>query len=238
VTLALKNPIPSCGRPRSEQARAAILTAAYSFIKKQPVAEVFVEQIALKAGVSRATIYRWWPAKEPLLVEAFLYKTGTISVNSASSPLDKLQRYVAKLGRFLGGEHGVIAARILAAIQDDEPMRDAFIKQIFPVSEIQQAIAEAAAKGMLPAEINSFDFADMLLGPLFFRLLIGHRTISKSFVKSIFEHAVAGSTVLSRRSIPNGSNPITEYGGSDLVNAPTPNAKPFAATKNAPKRYK
>ncbi len=51
------------GRPRSEVARAAILTAASALLDEAGCAALTIEGIAARAGVGKRTIYRWWPTK-------------------------------------------------------------------------------------------------------------------------------------------------------------------------------
>ena len=58
------------GRPRSARAHAAILDAAVALFIEGGSEGMSVEAVALKAGVGKATIYRRWPSKEELLIEA------------------------------------------------------------------------------------------------------------------------------------------------------------------------
>src|SRR5689334_12245799 len=57
---------------RSEQARVAVLEAADDLLAEQGFARLTVEAIAQRAGVAKQTIYRWWPSKPAILLEAFL----------------------------------------------------------------------------------------------------------------------------------------------------------------------
>jgi len=58
------------GRPRSEQADQAILSAALDLFAEQGPDALCIEQVAARAGVGKATIYRRWPGKEDMLVDA------------------------------------------------------------------------------------------------------------------------------------------------------------------------
>lgn len=58
------------GRPRSERAERAILDAALELFTESGVAGVCIEAVAARAGVGKATIYRRWPGKEDLLLDA------------------------------------------------------------------------------------------------------------------------------------------------------------------------
>jgi AcrR family transcriptional regulator len=63
------------GRPRSEAAREAVLDAAYWQTKERGYPAVTVESIAKAAGAGKQTLYRWWPSKAAVILEAFVQKT-------------------------------------------------------------------------------------------------------------------------------------------------------------------
>jgi AcrR family transcriptional regulator len=58
------------GRPRSDAARRALLDAAYDLVVKQGYGAVTMDAIAAKAGSGKQTIYRWWPSKADLVLDA------------------------------------------------------------------------------------------------------------------------------------------------------------------------
>src|SRR5271166_2930982 len=59
------------GRPRSEHARQAILRSTMHLLQKTGFPDLTIEAIAANAGVGKATVYRWWPNKGALVVDAF-----------------------------------------------------------------------------------------------------------------------------------------------------------------------
>ena len=69
-----KSPPRPPGRPRSETSRAAILDAAFWQVMRRGYAEVTAEAIAKAAGAGKQTLYRWWPSKGRVVLEAFLAK--------------------------------------------------------------------------------------------------------------------------------------------------------------------
>src|ERR1700722_17135744 len=69
-TLAIAARSP--GRPRSEEARRAILLSTLSLLKEAGFADLSIESIAAHAGVGKATVYRWWPSKASLVMDAFV----------------------------------------------------------------------------------------------------------------------------------------------------------------------
>jgi len=81
-------PARSAGRPRSEASRASILDAAYSFLRRFPVSGISTIHIAREAGVSTATVYRWWSTKE----DAFLHTADhELVLKSDGPPLERVR---------------------------------------------------------------------------------------------------------------------------------------------------
>ena len=68
------SPSRPAGRPRSEASRAAILDAAYWQALQHGYGAVSAEAIAKAAGAGKQTLYRWWPSKGRIVLEAFLAK--------------------------------------------------------------------------------------------------------------------------------------------------------------------
>ena len=63
------------GRPRSEQARLAILRSTLKLLADKGFSELTIESVADHAGVGKATVYRWWPDKAALIADAFACST-------------------------------------------------------------------------------------------------------------------------------------------------------------------
>src|SRR5258708_15913429 len=66
------SPAAAPSRKRSNSARQAILTAAFALLEEEGFEHLSIEGVAARAGVGKTTIYRWWPTKGVLAVEAFL----------------------------------------------------------------------------------------------------------------------------------------------------------------------
>lgn len=184
------------GRPRSESSRISILEAAYRFLHDLPVASISPLHIARKAGVSTATVYRWWPTKEALLLDAFLNKVDrTLVLESEGAPLERLKKYTLQLGRFFTGENGIVTARLLTAIQDNPLLRKEFLARVYLPrdQEVRAVVKEAIHLRQLPAAMEMSTFLDSIIGPLLARLLLHHEQIDEAFVISVFDRVVAGT---------------------------------------------
>jgi AcrR family transcriptional regulator len=186
----------SAGRPRSEASRTSLLDTAYSFLQSRPITEISTVHIARQAGVSSATVYRWWSTKEALLLDAFLHKADPeLVLKSEGSPLERLKEYVLKIGRFFTGENGIVVARLLTAIQDNPILSKEFREHVYTPreKECHDLVQEAIEKKQLPAGTEVSEFLDTIVGPLLTRLLIRHKQIDEQFVVSVFDRVVAGT---------------------------------------------
>ncbi len=77
----MNDPVPAApqrGRPRSEKAHNAILEAAAELLLDNGLAAVSMDAVATRAGVSKATIYRWWPTKETLALDALYHEWAAV----------------------------------------------------------------------------------------------------------------------------------------------------------------
>jgi AcrR family transcriptional regulator len=184
------------GRPRSQASRRAILRAAYSLLERKPFAAISTIEIARQAQVSTATIYRWWKTQEALLMEAFLDKTEhEFVLPTHGRPLARLRDYMLEIGRFFTGKHGIVVARLLAAIQDNPVLRQEFAERVFLPrrEEAHGFVRQAIAEGQLPAGTNPDLFMELLIGPLLMRLLLRHEKLSARSIRTVYDLAIAGA---------------------------------------------
>src|SRR6201996_8516686 len=66
------NTTPARGRPRSEASRDAIIAAANELLRTAGLNRMTIEAVAAASGVGKTTIYRWWPSKGTLALDAYL----------------------------------------------------------------------------------------------------------------------------------------------------------------------
>src|SRR5664280_2537029 len=62
------------GRPRSERARLAVLEAAADLLVEGGLAAATIEAVAARAQVSKVTIYKWWPSRGSVAVDAYFHR--------------------------------------------------------------------------------------------------------------------------------------------------------------------
>ncbi len=184
------------GRPRSERARRAILQAAADLLLDEGGDRVSMDAVAERAGVSKATIYRWWPSKEMLTVDALLEwatagspprDTGTLR----GDLLALVQPWVREIRRRPFGR--VIAALVSEAQSDPEfaqVYRARFVEQ--RRVPMRDAFERAIARGEIRADLDLEVALDLIYGPLYHRLLHGHAPLNGRFAQDVVDLALAG----------------------------------------------
>jgi AcrR family transcriptional regulator len=170
-------------RRRSESARRAILDATLSLVREKGLAALTVEGIAARAGVGKQTIYRWWPSKGVVAVDALLEAAGP-GIELAHHPdlwtdLAELLGNVADM--MADPDRGPHWAAILAQAQSDPAVAEAFHRRVFgPIrSEYRRRLEELSRAGTLTVDPD--DLLDMAFGPLWFRLLTRPEQMTREF---------------------------------------------------------
>ena len=185
----------SRGRPRSERARHAVLTAARELLEQGEFAAITVEAIAKRAKVSKATIYRWWPNKAAVVTDSFLELIAPeILFENTRSQKENLRRQMHKLAQVFSGQSGKTIAALIAESQFDMEVADAFRSRW--ISERHEAtknvIQRGISSGEFRADLDVEAAIDALYGPIYYRLLIGHLPLEPCFIDRLVDYTMAG----------------------------------------------
>jgi len=190
------------GRPRSEQAERAILEATTELLDERGFVSLTMEDVAVRAGVSKATIYRWWPTKGVLAFDAFLSRfvarqpmpdTGTLRGDLLAALRSWIRTVKhTQTGRTLVG--------LIAEVQRDPALgdiwRDRFVR---PVRDRHRIMIERAIdRGEISAGTDPEIVLDLLFGAAYHRLLQSHLPLSDRFATAIVDTIVAGLEVPAR----------------------------------------
>src|SRR5271157_2867757 len=184
------------GRPRSEQARLAILRSTLKLLQHAGFPDLTIEAIAAEAGVGKATVYRWWPNKSALVVDAFassaeheLHFPDTGSVYRDMS---------LQMNQFLGilrTRRGRIVAALLGAGQSDPELLEAFRERFLRPrrQEAYKTLRRGIERGELPKRLNLDLVLDILYGAIYMRFLIRHDELSESYVEEVCRLVIEGA---------------------------------------------
>lgn len=164
------------GRPRSDASKRAILDATRRLLSHTTVQKLSIEAIAKKAGVGKTTIYRWWPSKASVAMDAIFTQPGFQNIIPTTSSAEEgiyiqLQKIVAQLN----GKNGRVVAQIISEIQDDYDAVEAFHKSFMQERCFQLAklVDQGMKSGEFRDDIDIETTVDTLMGPIIFRLMSG-----------------------------------------------------------------
>ncbi|MEM6812098.1 MAG: TetR/AcrR family transcriptional regulator [Pseudomonadota bacterium] len=174
----------SSGRPRSKKSEEAVLEATRKLLFQQSVQKISIEAIARKAGVGKTTIYRWWPNKLAVIIDAVL--SQSIYNNTLTTPRNAVEAVNAqldKLARQLKGKNGRLVVEILGEAQSDPETIQYFTKAFLQAryDTLYSYIEGGKKTGEFSKSIHTDSAIDIVMGPIFFRLLTGQE-MDDSFI--------------------------------------------------------
>lgn len=184
------------GRPRSEQARLAILRSTLQLLGENGFSDLSIEAVAADAGVGKATVYRWWPDKAALITDAFASSTGQkLHFPDTGSVHTDMSQQMRQLVKIFLSRRGRIVSAILAAGQSDRDViaafRDRFMKP--RRQEAYATLQRGIQRGELRKNVDMDLLLDSLYGPIYMRFLIRHRKLTPDFVDRLCDLVLAGA---------------------------------------------
>jgi len=184
------------GRPRSEQARIAILRSTLKTLAKTGFANFTIEDVAGRAAVGKATVYRWWPNKGALIADAFASSTTSrLRFPDTGSVYTDMSQQMRQLIKVFQSPRGRIVSAILAAGQSDKDLIAAFRDRfLWPRRrEAYATLHRAIRRGELRKDADLDLILDSLYGPIYMRFLIQHDRLSPGFVDHLCALVLAGA---------------------------------------------
>ncbi|MFC0110535.1 TetR/AcrR family transcriptional regulator [Kibdelosporangium aridum] len=179
---------------RSEQARQAVLEAADDILVERGFAGVTVEGIAARAGVAKQTIYRWWPSKVDILLDAFVDDMNEeLTPPDLGSLADDLAAYLPMLATFLTEtDEGAVFRALAGQAQHDPAVAARFRDEcVLPLRARDRLILQRAAERGELADLDVEAAVDQLVGPLYYRVLVTGEPITREFIDGLVRALVA-----------------------------------------------
>lgn len=176
------------GRPRSEKSRTAILDSTNKMLLHMSVRDVSIEAVAKKAGVGKTTIYRWWPNKVALILDAISGPMGVLPapVEGANAP-ESLVKQLERFTRICRGRGGKIVAEIYAEAQGDAELQALFFEKfMLQHEEILASIIESGKKdGSFRSDLDTGFAVDMIYGAIFYHLMSSPEPLDPGFANVV-----------------------------------------------------
>lgn len=182
------------GRPRCEVAKTRILEAGLELLEETAFADITADAIAERAGASKATIYRWWPNKEAVLIEALREAVAQeLPFPDTGDLREDIRLQLRNFIKLLTGRRGRIFKAFVAAAQSDPEVFEAF-ESVWrnPRRATAKAGLEHHRGKDLREDANLDLVMDAMYGPLYYRLLIGNGRLSEGYADALAEIVLRG----------------------------------------------
>ncbi|MBD8057993.1 TetR/AcrR family transcriptional regulator [Cellulomonas sp. JH27-2] len=184
---------------RSERARVAVLEAALALCREKGFAALTIEAIAERAEVSKKTIYRWWPSKGAVLLDAVSLLAGRVADFPDTGDLeDDLTAQISVIVDLLTPPDSSPVAALVTEGQRDATLgaqiRDDVVQPTIVNFDARMRSAQAA--GQIPSDVDLDVAVDLFYGPVYHRLALRLGMPDQAQIRARVRHVIAGLNAL------------------------------------------
>jgi AcrR family transcriptional regulator len=184
-------------RRRNLRSHQAILAATAELLAEVGYTALTIEGVAARAGVGKATVYRWWPSKGALVIEA-------MSAELAMPPFPEtgdLREDLLTVGRsivqtFAHSPAGVVIPALAADLMRDPDMAEQFRDRMIRPrrAAVTRILRRAADRGELPADLDTELLLDVYAGAIFYRVLVSGEPVTDLLAEQLVSWLLDGKT--------------------------------------------
>jgi AcrR family transcriptional regulator len=179
------------------------MATTYALLSEEGLAGVTVDAVARRSGVAKTTIYRHWPSREALLLDACAQMGPHFEVvDTGSFPKDVRALAQRVVEHVLSGPNAAILLSLMDAAERNPDLAALLaVAQGKLVEAVHTVLARARTRGELQPPPDASDIAALIAGPLLYRRLFSREPASEEFFKLIVDNAVRAA------SGPRGATP-------------------------------
>jgi AcrR family transcriptional regulator len=197
------------GRPRSDTARCAILDATAELLAEGGMAAVTMEAVAARAGVSKGTVYKWWPTRGAVALDAFMESVQDVLAfpDSGDVETDMVSQVQVLLGLFRDTHAGPFLTALIGQAQTDPEMGEALRDRwLNPRRRIAgDVLRRAIDRGELRPDVDVETLIDQIYAPLYHRMTIRHLPLTDDLPRSLVRTVLDGVRVRPDKGAPDRS---------------------------------
>lgn len=185
---------PGRGRRKAEDVRNATLSAAAELLLAEGVHALTFSKVAARAGVSKMTLYKWWPSPGALAFDAYF---NAFQATLAFSDTGDIRRdLTTQLYAFVDllNRSGPVIAGIIGAAQGDPDLAETlsahYVTQRRALAVERLTCAQQA--GQIRAEVDLETIVDQLWGAVYHRLLLPAQPLTTEFIDRLIANLFQG----------------------------------------------
>jgi AcrR family transcriptional regulator len=185
------------GRRRSDRSHQAIITATQELLVERGYRELTIEGVAARAGVGKQTIYRWWPSRAALVLEAYLVASDRVRLPTpdSGSTREDVRALLTWLAEVLAEPTGGrVVAGLVGDMQHDSDLAEGFRRDVVPARRhaMLAALERGRERGEIRADADLGLAVDTLHGAVFYRLLLSGEPLDAAFAERLADQVLEG----------------------------------------------
>jgi AcrR family transcriptional regulator len=179
---------------RVRRSRDKVLSTAFALLSESGVAGFSVDEVARRSGVAKTTIYRHWPTREALVLDAASRISAEQEVPDTGSLRGDLVALITDTGHLLStARWSTVVPSIVDVAERDAEFAQVHAKiQRGHAAALRRVIERAADRGELPANADRAAMISALIGPLYYRRWFSREPIDQAFVETIVSNVISG----------------------------------------------
>jgi AcrR family transcriptional regulator len=179
---------------RVRRSRDRVLATAFDLLSANGVGGFSVDEVARRSGVAKTTIYRHWPSREALVLDAASRISAEAAVPDTGSLDGDVTAILANLGHLLGTARwsSVVPSLVDVAERDPEFAAVHGAIQRGHAAPLRAVIERAVERGLIPAGTDPAGMISALIGPLYYRRWFSREPIDDQFVQTIVSNVIGG----------------------------------------------
>lgn len=180
---------------RIQKSRDRVLASAFEALGESGVGGFSVDEVARRSGVAKTTIYRHWPSREALVLDAASRISAEQEVPDTGSLAGDVTAILSNLGHLLGTARwsSVVPSIVDVAERDPEFAVVHGTIQRGHAAPLREVLERAVARGDLPAKADVAGLVSALVGPLYYRRWFSREPIDDAFVGAVVRGALGGA---------------------------------------------
>ncbi|MDI6104453.1 TetR/AcrR family transcriptional regulator [Actinoplanes sp. NEAU-A12] len=188
--------MPNAAR-RSERSRTAILDAVLALLRESGYADLTIEAIASRAGVGKQTIYRWWPGRGAVVLDALVEQAAAAGPQALPDTGDLeadlrvvVRAIVAELADpRLSATTRALTIETLSSEAFADQMRDRMLRP--QLDTVKDRLRSAREAGDLRPEVDLDQAVELLIGPMYHRWMMRTGPLTEEYADGIVDLAMA-----------------------------------------------
>lgn len=186
------------GRQMDQELTQRVIAAVTDLLAEKSLAELTMNDIAVKADTSRPAIYRRWGSIEEIALAALLEMAEEQAPTpKTGNPPDQLRDYILTLAQFVGGKPGEIIAEILGRAQGNPDLMELLrIAYLAPRrTHVEQIIRRGQEAGCFRRDLKVDTILDLYAGPIYFRAFTRHSRFDDEFARDLADKVLTAIRV-------------------------------------------